>query len=276
MTETLSAQHALAIVEHCPFALLVLDISGRIVSYNQAFERLVGRAQAAELKGHSITDIGSHPARSLLGAETSLCWTDRNNTPHHFEIEHIDLPGKEFAQARLFMDISRQVALEQAHDTLNEELKRHTLTDPVTGLLNQRGVALALEPQVARSRRYNNPMAVIMMDVQCRSDIDAVRLQVAHLLKDQLRWADLIGCNDQGEFMLVLPETSPEAGLRLAAKLQQRLQELAEREFGSETVDTCYGVTGWRRSDNAETLLKRAAMALSRARSEHTSQPIAL
>jgi diguanylate cyclase (GGDEF)-like protein/PAS domain S-box-containing protein len=276
MTETLSAQHALAIVEHCPFALLVMDINGRIISYNQAFERLVGRAQADDLQGQSIAEIGNHPARNLLGAEASVCWTDRNNTRHHFEIERIELPGKDFAQARLFIDISRQVELEQAQDTLNEELKQHTLTDPVTGLLNQRGVMLALEPQVARSRRYNSPMAVIMMNVQCQSDCDSVRLHVAQLLKDQLRWADLIGCNEQHEFMLILPETTPEAGLRLAAKLQQRLQEMVEQKLDGKLVDTCYGVTGWRRSDNADTLLKRARMALSSARFEHHNHPIAL
>jgi len=276
MTEILSAQHALAIVEHCPFALLVTDINGRIISYNPAFEQLVGRAQADDLQGHSLADIGNHPARKLLGPEESVCWTDRNDRQYHFEIQRIDLPGKTFAQARLFIDVSRQVELEQAHDSLNEELKQQTLTDSVTGLLNQRGVLLALEPQVARSRRYNSPMTVIMMDAQCQSDGDNVRLHVARLLKDQLRWADLIGCTEQHEFLLILPETTPEAGLRLAAKLQQRLREMSEQELGSAEVDTCYGVTGWRRSDNAKTLLKRAGMALSRARSEHHQQPIAL
>jgi GGDEF domain-containing protein len=119
-------------------------------------------------------------------------------------------------------------------------------------------------------------MAVIMMNVRCQSDCDTARLHVAQLLKDQLRWADLIGCNEQNEFMLILPETTPEAGVRLAAKLQQRLQEMAEQKLDSKLVDTYYGVTGWRRSDNADTLLKRAGMALSSARTEHHNHPIAL
>jgi diguanylate cyclase (GGDEF)-like protein/PAS domain S-box-containing protein len=276
MTETLSEQHALAFVENCPLPLLVTDRQGRVISYNQAFERLVGRAQASDLQGHTFADLGNHPARMLLSTETSVCWTDRNADRHYFEVQRIELSGTDFVQARLFVDITRQVELEQAHNTLNEELKQHILTDPVTGLLNQRGVMLALEPQVARSRRYSSPMAVIMMDIHCQSNSDNIRLHVARLLKDQLRWADLIGCTQQQEFVLILPETTPEAGVLLADKLSQRLREMAERELDGQPIDTCYGVTGWRRSDNANALLSRAGMALSKARSEQRPHSLAL
>lgn len=275
MTETLSEQHALAFIENCPLPLVVTDRQGRVISYNPAFERLVGRAQASELRGRSFADIGNHPARMLLGTGTPVCWKDRNANQYYFDVQSIELSGRDF-QARLFVDITRQVELEQSHDTLNEELKQHILTDPGTGLLNQRGLVLALEPQVARSRRYSSPMAVIMMDIHCQSDTDTVRLHVARLLKDQLRWADLIGCTETHEFVLILPETTPEAGLRLADKLSQRLQEMADRELEGQPIDTCYGVTGWRRSDNANALLSRAGMALSQARSEQRTHSLAL
>jgi diguanylate cyclase (GGDEF)-like protein len=276
MTATLSEQHALEIVEQCPLPLLVTDREGRIISYNQAFEHLIGQAQARDLRNRTFAELRSHPARVLLSNETSVCWTDRNATRHYFEVQAIELAGPDVLQARLYMDITRQVELEQAHDTLNEELKQHILTDRVTGLLNQRGVILALEPQVARSRRYSSPMAVIMMDVHCGGDSDRIRLHVASLLKDQLRWADLIGCTESQEFVLILPETTPEAALRLADKLRQHLHEMADSELGGGSVDTCYGVTGWRRSDNANTLLNRAAMALSQARSEQRTHSLAL
>lgn len=276
MTESLSASHALAIVDHCPFPILVLDNKGCVNSYNRAFERLVGQVQATDLQGHEFTTLGNHPARMLLGKEKTICWDDRNGLSHRFEIHCVDLPGDIHAQARFFIDISKQVQLEQAHRTLSEELKQHTLTDSVTGLLNQRGVMLALEPQVARSRRYNSPISVIMMGVETGQGQQRMLVHIARLLKDQLRWADLIGCNDQHEFILVLPETAPEAALCLAEKLEQRLQELVRNECGEQTVPTCSGVTAWRKSDSATTLLKRACMALSKARSESNDQSVAL
>ena len=276
MPESLSASHALAIVDNCPFPLLVLDSKGRVNSYNRAFERLVGRVQATDLQGHEFTTLGNHPARMLLGKENTVCWDDRNGHRHRFEIHCVDLPGNIHAQARFFIDISRQVQLEQAHETLSEELKQHTLTDSVTGLLNERGVMLALEPQVARSRRYNSPISVIMMDAQSDQLQENILVQITHLLKDQLRWADLIGCNDQHEFILVLPETTPEAALCLADKLERHLQELMRNEYGKQAMPTFYGVTAWRKSDSATTLLKRACMALSKARSETNDQSVAL
>ena len=276
MTATLSAQHALAIVEHCSLPLLVTDRQGRVISYNRAFEQLLGRDQASELRGSSYIDLGNHPARMLLAPESSVRWTDHNAIQHYFEVQDIDLPDVDFVQARMFVDIRRQVELEQAHATLRDELDQHILTDRATGLLNRRGVMLALEPQVARSRRYNSPMAVMMLDVHCHKDCEATRLHVARLLKDQLRWADLIGCTEQHEFMLVLPETTPEAALLLAEKLTGRLRDLAEQELDGESLDSCYGVTGWRRSDTAESLLTRAGVALSQARAEQRPHTIAL
>jgi diguanylate cyclase (GGDEF)-like protein len=275
MTENLSQKHALAIVNNCPFPVLVMDQQGLVCSYNQAFEQLVGRVRASDLQGHEFTEPGDSPLRTLLSSDKYICWTDRNNTRRHFEIHYIDLPGEDYEHARLFIDISKQIELEQAHATLNEELKQHILTDTVTGLLNWRGIMLALEPQVARSRRYNSAMSVIMMEVHCEVDKEQLLLQVARLLKDQLRWADLIGCNEHHELILVLPETTEESAVRLADKLEQRLAAMDD-EFDGQNLSTCYGVTGWRKKDNAGTLLKRASMALSEARSRQGEHPIAL
>ena len=276
MMESLSPAQALAIVDNCPFALLILDQQGAVISYNRSFEQLVGQAQAADLRGNKVTTLNNHPLRVLLKDEKSICWTDNSNVKHHFEVHNFDLPGENSAQARLFIDIDRQVQLEQAHARLDEELKQQVMTDSVTGLLNQRGMMLALEPQVARSRRYNSTISVLMMEVHGEQPDDRLLQRVAHLLKDQLRWADLIGCNEQHEFILVLPETTPEAALRLADKLRQRLLALAEQELAGEHINTCYGVTDWRRNDNATSLLKRAGMALSQARSEQGEHAIAL
>jgi len=276
MTECLSPQYALSILHYCQLPLLVLDKQGRILCCNHAFERLVGRSQSADLQGYSYKDLGNHPARILLSDEDTVCWDDRNSMTHHFEIQTIDLPDADHAQARLFLDISRQVALEQAHTRLNEELKQHILTDHDTGLLNERGIMLALEPQVARSRRYNSAMSVVVLDAHCPADSTGAHPHIARLLKDQLRWADLIACNGEHEFILVLPETGSDASLQLIEKLRDLLNKMADQILNGKTISTNFGVAGWRRSDNAETLLNRARMALSRTGPEQGKHPVAL
>lgn len=275
MTANLSAPHALLIVENSPFPVVIMDRRGCVAGYNQAFAELLGPVQAAELRGLGQADLVDHPARALLANGKTACWSGRHGRQQHFEITRVGLDD-EGTTACLYADISRLIELEELRDTLNEELSRNILTDRLTGLLNQRGVMLALEPQVARSRRYNSPMAVVMMDVSGAEDDKQTRLHIARLLKDQLRWADLVGCAEQREFILVLPETTPDAAFGLAEKLTQRVQELAAGELGGQTLETCYGITGWRRSDNADSLLKRAALALSRSRTAHGAQPVAL
>jgi diguanylate cyclase (GGDEF)-like protein len=276
MTECLSPQYALSILHNCQLPLLVLDKQGRMLACNLAFERLVGRSQSADLQGYSYKDLGNHPARILLSDDSTVCWDDRNATTHHFEIQTVDLPDADHAQARLFLDISRQVSLEQAHSRLNEELKQHVLTDHNTGLLNERGIMLALEPQVARSRRYNSTMSVVVLDAHCTTDSSGAHPHIARLLKDQLRWADLIGCSSEQEFILVLPETGSDASMQLIEKLRGLLNEMATQVLSGQTITTSYGIASWRRIDNAETLLSRARMALIQALSEHGEHPVAL
>ena len=276
MTGSLSANHSLAIFKSCPFPVLVLDNQGRVESYNRAFEYLLGHDQARDMLGQSRTSVDNHTARLLLGREKIICLGDQNSHDQHFEIHCIDLPEENHREARLYVDISKQVQLQRAYQTLDEELKQQILTDPVTGLLNQRGILLALEPQVARSRRYSSPISVIILCVEACKTSETTKIDVARLLKDQLRWADLVGCSDHHEFILVLPETAPEAASRLACNLEKRLSKLIFSSSEDLPESVRYGVTGWRKSDSATTLLARASTALSQSRSEPSDRSAAV
>jgi diguanylate cyclase (GGDEF)-like protein len=266
MTTSLSANQALAIVTHCPFPLLVVDGQGRVISYNRAFEQLVGTAQAAELLTDQFTTLSDHPLRTLLSNASSVCWTDSGGRTHYFAIHQTELPGTSPTQSRFFVNIHRQVELEQANGTLNNGNTEHILIDEVTGLLNHCGVMLALEPQVARSRRYNSPMSVIMLDVHCGSEPQSTLRQVARMLKEQLRGADLVGCTSNREFILVLPDTSAQEALNLADKLTHKLQARVREKSDRRQLTAHYEVTAWQLNDDAASLLIRAAMALSQAR----------
>lgn len=274
MTAHLTARHALAIVEQSPFPLLVMDRHLRVLGCNRALADMLGDALADQMRGRSRDELYGHPVRALLDGDASVCWTNPEGECRQFAVARIAL--EDGAQAHWYIDLSRQLELERANSELGERLRQNILTDSVTGLLNRRGLMLALEPQVARSRRYNSPIAVVMLDVACSQDSDVVRLHVARLLKDQLRWADLIGYSDHDEFMLILPETMPEAAARLAEKLVQRVRAMSQSELDGLALTARYGVTGWRRSDNAESLLERAAAALRQARGAEDNRAAAL
>lgn len=240
----------------CPTALLVLDPEGRVLAHNPALLDLAGLEASA---------LDDRTAATLLALRGESQWTAADG--RHLILQVDTHPLAEGGEARWFRDISETRRLQN-------ELRAQSLTDELTGLLNPRGVTLALEPQVARARRYSGPMAVIMMEACSAQASPQLRQEVARLLKDQLRWADIIGCTEQQEFILVLPETSRDDALKLADKLSKHLQELASAP--AQELSPCYGVTEWCKSDSAATLLQRATTALRQARNEQQGMPVAL
>lgn len=268
MTASLSAQQALALVENCPLPMLVMDQDGRVIGYNDAFARLAGPGPSSRLLGAARAELGGNPAQALLGTQARVCWTGSDGTEHHFALTDFDLRDSGQLRGRLFVDISRQVELEREQASRSEQLSRQALTDPETGLFNRRGILLALEPQVARSRRYNSHITVMALSLRRGQGSASARTRMARLLKDQLRWADLIGCDEGHDFILVLPETPADAAGHLAEKLEGHLRRTADDQAGDSPCGIYYGVSGWRRGDTAESLLNRAVAALEKARSE--------
>lgn len=248
-----------AILAACPAALLVLDAQGRIQAHNPALAALAG-VPASELDGPPPPALAG-----LLALRGEGRWEhpDGRVLPLRVTCQ----PLTDGGEVRWIEDLSEL-------QELRAELRAQSLTDAATGLLNLRGVTLALEPQVSRSRRYGSPMALIMMEAGTAPADPEAQRDVAHLLKDQLRWADIIGCSEQGEFILVLPETGRDDALKLADKLSAHLR--GPDGAAAQGPCPCYGVTEWRKSDSATTLLERAATALQQAREAHQDMAVAL
>jgi hypothetical protein len=156
MTTSLSANQALAVVSHCPFPLLVFDVGGQVPGYNAAFEQLVDPVQACKLKSRDRLKSDQRPLGVLMSGERCVSWIDRQHRKHLFETHQLELPGEPQSQVRFFVDVGRQLEATGTGSALREPV----LTAHVTGLLNQRGITLALEPQVARSERSKQPIAL--------------------------------------------------------------------------------------------------------------------
>jgi PAS domain S-box-containing protein len=259
----IAAIPAAELLAACPTALLVLDPEGRVLAHNPALLELAGLS-AVDLDGRAAAELGE-PLAALLALQGEGPWTAADGRSLIVEVQRTALENG--GVACWIRDISEARQLQA-------EIRAQSLSDAVTGLLNPRGVTMALEPQVARSRRYSSSMAVLMMEAGAEAATPQRQLQVARLLKDQLRWADIIGCNEQHEFILVLPETSRDDALKLADKLSKHLQEL-DTDAG-QALSPCYGVTEWRKSDSAATLLQRAATALQQARGAQQGMAVAL
>ena len=95
-------------------------------------------------------------------------------------------------------------------------------------------------------------------------DRDKTLRHIVSLLSDQTRWADLVGCNANQDFILALQETTQDAALVLVDKLAAQIKRL--NESADSPVSACFGVTQCQKNDDAVSMLERAESALAEAR----------
>ena len=268
MDKPLSSGIATEALSNAPFGVLILDKTGHITWLNQALERLLG-VNTEQLVGRNESSVDSKWRALLFGPEATLlfeaddarpdCWLQTWRAKSHITGGAI----------HYYSDITDLQNTREDRARLSEELAQHVTRDPVTGLPNRQALLQGLEPLVSRSRRYHNPLSVIRLRIDNLSEIEAefglgngdiALTAVAQMLKDQMRWADLIGRFDKDEFLLVLPETALDAANQLLNKLRQRCSDLAPGARNGRPISLIakFGTAGWILGDDRAKLLRRA------------------
>ena len=163
--------------------------------------------------------------------------------------------------------MTREVQLEQENANLRGQVEDLQLIDELTGLPNRRALSQHLELHVSRSRRYANPLSVILVRLAIApgdTTHSASMLATARFLRDRLRWVDQIARWDEQSFLVVLPETSETEAQEVESNLRAHRNALRlADEFGAATVDFRCATATWQRGDDARTLLRRASESLS-------------
>lgn len=155
----------------------------------------------------------------------------------------------------------------------NEELVRLTLHDPLTGILNRRGLEQQFHWAHANAVRQRTPLSVLIIDIdhfkqvndKFGHDMGDITLQtVATSLRRRLRQSDLVARLGGEEFVAILPDTNAAQARVMAIKLVEFIAQLPFETVGSITI-SC-GVAEVTIGDALATALKRADEALFRAK----------
>jgi diguanylate cyclase (GGDEF)-like protein len=172
----------------------------------------------------------------------------------------------ELAQAR------RTIELQRA------ELDRATNIDALTGVASRTAILGRLRFESAEARRYQHPVALLLLDVDRLGLInadhgtqvgDAVLREVALRMRLRIREADALGRADGGGFLAILPHTDERGAALFAETLRRRI---ADRPFlvdgGALEVRVSIGVALMRPGSglHADELLANADEALRSAR----------
>lgn len=261
-------------LHQAPVGIILIDGQGNLQWHNQTLEQMLGVA-AEQLSGKSTAELPKELASVLTSPpETILLQKDDSQRWLHCHGQSLDDGGR----VQFYLDITTEQRLRLERDRLTEDLKQLTTRDPITGLPNRRALLQGLEPLISRSRRYGNPLSLIKLRVeltglapaQAKDHEEEAWLRVGQLLKEQMRWADIIGRFDGPEFLLILPETPADATETLAHKVCDLIAALTlDGDAGQAIGIKPYcGLTAWNKGDDANLMLQRLSDSVAAARAE--------
>lgn len=123
-------------------------------------------------------------------------------------------------------------------ERLRNELVRKANHDPLTGLLNRRGLELITDELFAATRRAPQPLAALMMDLDHFKQIndgfghaagDRVLVAFARLVSAQLREGDIFARMGGEEFIVLLPDCGAATAAAVAERIRSRLAKTTSR-----------------------------------------------
>ncbi|MFP4030367.1 MAG: diguanylate cyclase domain-containing protein [Desulfococcaceae bacterium] len=272
----------------CMDALVLIDAGGRVVFWNAAAEKIFGYA-AEEAMGKSLHELVS-PARMREKAQNRMEIFARTGEgrsigrvvempalrknglefPAYLSTQALRMEDRWWAAAAV-RDITDQKRAE-------EQLLELQTTDSLTGLPNRSRFLGLLSREIARSRRYDRPLSLLLIDVDGFSRInrlhgrkvgDHLLRTLADLIGNGIRTVDISARLGDGEIGLVLTDTEIEQAEVAAERFRKRAIDTLIPTGGEEaaTFTISVGVAAMDgRIRDVETFMNRAETALSQAK----------
>ena len=127
--------------------------------------------------------------------------------------------------------ICAQVKLERQFAQLRAQIS----IDPLTGILNRRGILEVLEHETNRLQRNQNALGILLIDVDAFKRIndnyghvlgDEVLCSIGAALKQSIRRTDAVGRLGGDEFLVVLPDVSEAQAQQVADRVNEEIAAL--------------------------------------------------
>ncbi len=174
--------------------------------------------------------------------------------------------------------LTRWVLYTEAKRRKSHENMLHILatTDSLTGIYNRREFLRLAEGELARSQRYGDPLAMVMLDVDNFKQVndtlghntgDQILVQLADCLSRNLRNIDIFGRLGGEEFAILLPMTDRTQALETAERLRKSLSEMRVSVNDQILhVTASFGIAGLDDDGTLGQILLRADAALYEAK----------
>jgi diguanylate cyclase (GGDEF)-like protein len=184
------------------------------------------------------------------------------------------------------LDILASLATLALDNTLLfQHVKETALRDGLTGLLTHRAFQDHLEEQILEASRFEQPMSVILMDVDHFKSVndthghqagDQVLQGVSHVLVRQVREVDIVSRYGGEEFVVLLLQTPHHEAVQIAEEMRRDL-ESQEFDVGRTVirVSGSFGVASFPSdATSSQQLMRHADQRLYRAKTSGRNRVI--
>jgi diguanylate cyclase (GGDEF)-like protein/PAS domain S-box-containing protein len=252
------------------------DLNGVITYVSEAFCKISGYTKE-ELIGNKHNRIHDPDSPSSIYEElwkhlhAGKSWSG--------EIRNIDKEGNYYwAQTHIEPIINENGVLTgyqgiQQNITDKKYAEKLSITDQLTQLYNRSYLDMTLTKEINRFKRYQTPMSVIMIDIDYFKEVndlhghlsgDMVLIELARILKSNIRTTDTLGRWGGEEFMIICLQNNLNETFQLAEKLRLAIQEHTFPEVGTKTAS--FGVAAVEPNEDELGLIRRADGALYKAK----------
>jgi diguanylate cyclase (GGDEF)-like protein/PAS domain S-box-containing protein len=296
MGEVLARSEALfkGIYANAPNGIVLLDQDGHLIQPNEQFCDMTGYTKE-ELQHDAFTllilpeDIEESQIslQQLLSHRVPLLQMERRILCKGGSVIWVDLRATVFRSP--VGDVAGIVIITDITDRkkLENELKQLAITDSLTGANNRRQFMERGQIEMLRAKRYNRPMALLMIDIDHFKRIndnyghgvgDMVLKALVKQCQSVLRETDIFGRIGGEEFAAVLVETKPEKGIQVAERIRTTLEKTnMKTESGRIRITISIGLTGLKESDqDLDSIVKRADRAMYKAKNAGRNKVVVL
>lgn len=147
-----------------------------------------------------------------------------SNIPNAYHHDHL----------RLMEMVAHHAAAAIKNALIYEETQEDAYTDLLTGLPNSRYFNVFIEQELKRAQKFDYPVTLLMMDLEFFKPVndtfghqlgDRLLIQIAHILRNQMRKSDTCVRYGGDEFIGILPGVSTALAQQTILRVQQAVDD---------------------------------------------------
>lgn len=265
--------------------MVVLDMDGRVVHFNEACEELTG-IRAADIKGkllwpqvvpphdtgrvlaefHALTS-GAYPSsmesswRAASGGTRLIAWTNTAVTDVDGSLQYVVGAGIDVTEER----------------QRSSDLKEAAATDSLTGIPNRAGLISAVERQLVADRSAG----LLFLDIDRFKDVndthghsagDDLLVAVVHRIRRCVRHGDVVARLGGDEFVVMCPDISDLESAALAERLDLELRAPLHLACGRVVTSCSVGHARLQSGEPLEAALERADKSMYQRKRTRTGR----